>query len=69
MAAPTASTPSGAVLADADTWLAPGGAFVTLLARNQAATADLEVLAADRTTSWSPFASRQATAARSSFGG
>ena len=46
-AAPTASTPLRAVLADADDWLAPDGAFVTLLAREQAATTDLEVLATD----------------------
>ena len=35
------------MLADADDWLAPDGAFVTLLARKQVADDDLEVLAAD----------------------
>ena len=44
---PDGLDPLRAVLADADDWLAPDGAFVTLLARNQAATTDLEVLATD----------------------
>jgi hypothetical protein len=35
------------VLADADHWLARGGAFVTLVSREQAAILDLEVLASD----------------------
>jgi release factor glutamine methyltransferase len=39
--------PLRAVLADADGWLAPGGAFVTLVSRTQAAMLDLDVLAAD----------------------
>jgi release factor glutamine methyltransferase len=37
--------PLRAVLADADDWLAPGGVFVTLLSRDQAEAAGLEVLA------------------------
>jgi release factor glutamine methyltransferase len=44
---PDGLDPLRAVLADADDWLTPDGAFVTLLARKQAATTDLEVLATD----------------------
>ena len=43
---PDGLAPLRAVLADADDWLALDGAFVTLLARNQAATTDLQLLAA-----------------------
>ena len=39
--------PLRAVLADSDRWLAPRGAFVTLVSREQAAALDLEVLASD----------------------
>jgi release factor glutamine methyltransferase len=39
--------PLRAVLGDADQWLAPEGAFVTLLSLEQAAGLDLEVLTAD----------------------
>jgi release factor glutamine methyltransferase len=45
---PDGLDPLHAVLADADHWLAPEGVFVTLLSRQQAATADLELLAADQ---------------------
>ncbi len=43
---PDGLDPLRAVLADADSWLAPGGVFVTLLSAEQAAVAGLEVLAA-----------------------
>ena len=44
---PDGLDPLRAVLADADHWLAPGGVFVTLLSRDQAAVLDLDVLASD----------------------
>jgi release factor glutamine methyltransferase len=44
---PDGLDPLRAVLADADHWLAPGGAFVTLVSRAQAAVLDLDVLASD----------------------
>ena len=44
---PDGLDPLRAVLADADHWLAPGGAFVTLVSRDQAAVLHLDVLASD----------------------
>ena len=44
---PDGLDPLRTVVADADHWLAPGGAFVTLVSRDQAAVLDLVVLAVD----------------------